>query len=195
MLREFFSRYIDDLTGLLKTIDLDAVERVGAVIWQAYRDGRTVFLIGNGGSAATASHFACDLAKGATVPGKRRVRAVSLTDNVALMTAIGNDIGYEELFTEQIANLARQGDVLVAISASGNSPNILHTLRWAKENGLVTVAVLGFDGGEAAKIAQHVVLAESRNYGLVEDFHLIFEHAVSQWLRQKIEVEGVLETG
>jgi D-sedoheptulose 7-phosphate isomerase len=195
MLREFFRRYIDDLTGLLGSIDPDAVERVGAVIWQAYCEGRTLFIIGNGGSAATASHFACDLAKGATVPGKRRVRAASLTDNVALMTAIGNDIGYEELFTEQIANLAEKGDVLIAISASGNSPNILHTLRWAKENDLITVAVLGFDGGEAAKIAEHAVVASSCNYGLVEDFHLIFEHALSQWLRQKIETEGVLETG
>lgn len=195
MPKEFFSQYTNDLSALLKAIDLDAVERVGLVIWRAYRDGRTVFIIGNGGSAATASHFACDLAKGATVPGKRRVRVVSLTDNVALMTAIGNDIGYEELFTEQVANLAEKGDLLIAISASGNSPNILHTLRWAKENDVVTVAVLGFDGGEAAKIAEHFVVAESRNYGLVEDFHLIFEHAMSQWLRQKIEAEGVPENG
>ncbi len=194
MPREFFSQYIEDLAALLRTIDLAAVERVGSVIWKAYCDRRAVFIIGNGGSAATASHFACDLAKGVTVPGKRRMRAVSLTDNAALMTAIGNDIGYDKLFTEQIANLAEKGDVLIAISASGNSPNILDTLRWANENDLVTVAVLGFDGGEAAKIAEHLVLAESRNYGLVEDFHLIFEHAMSQWLRHKIEAEGAPET-
>jgi D-sedoheptulose 7-phosphate isomerase len=194
MPKEFFSRYIDELTALLKTIDLDAVERVGSVIWDAYRGGRAVFIIGNGGSAATASHFACDLAKGATVPGKQRVRAASLTDNVALMTAIGNDIGYEQVFTEQLANLAEEGDVLIAISASGNSPNILDALRWGRENGLLTVGVLGFDGGEAATIAEHVVIAESRNYGLVEDFHLILEHAMSQWLRQRIEAEGVPAT-
>lgn len=194
MAREFFAGYVDGLTTLLQELDPDAIDRIGSVLWEAYRDDRSIFIIGNGGSAATASHFACDLAKGATVPGKRRVRATSLTDNVALMTAIGNDIGYEKLFTEQIANLAAAGDVLVAISASGNSPNVVDALRWAQGNGLVTVALLGFDGGKAATIAEHPVIAESRNYGLVEDFHLIFEHAMSQWLRQKIEAEGMPET-
>jgi D-sedoheptulose 7-phosphate isomerase len=194
MAREFFAGYVDGLTTLLQELDPDAIDRIGSVLWEAYRDDRSIFIIGNGGSAATASHFACDLAKGATVPGKRRVRATSLTDNVALMTAIGNDIGYEKLFTEQIANLASAGDVLVAISASGNSPNVVDALRWARDNGLVTVALLGFDGGKAATIAEHPAIAESRNYGLVEDFHLIFEHAMSQWLRQKIEAEGMPET-
>ena len=195
MAKEFVAEYVEGLSALLREIDLEAVERIGTVLWGAYRADRRIFIIGNGGSAATASHFACDLAKGATVSGKRRVRAISLTDNVALMTAIGNDLGYDRLFTEQIANLAGEGDVLVAISASGNSPNILDTLRWARENGVVTVGVLGFEGGEAAKIADHVVIAESRNYGFVEDFHLIFEHARSQWFRQKIENEGVPEAG
>jgi D-sedoheptulose 7-phosphate isomerase len=195
MAREFVARYLMGLTELLEETDLEAVDRVGAVLWEAYRDDRAVFLIGNGGSAATASHMACDLGKGATVPGKRRVRVLSLTDNVAWMTALGNDLSYEKLFTEQLANLARAGDVLVVFTASGNSPNILDALRWARERGLVTVAILGFEGGAAAGLAEHVVLFRSRNYGFVEDAHLILEHALSQWLRQRIEADGAPEAG
>ncbi len=186
----FVGSYLQGLTKLLGEIDLDAVDRIGARLWDAYLRDRRVFIIGNGGSAATASHMTCDFAKGASVPGKRRVRAISLTDNVAHMTAIGNDIGYEKLFTEQLANLAEPGDLLIALTASGNSPNILDALRWAGENGVETVGVLGFEGGEAAKLADLCVIARSRNYGFVEDFHLILEHALSQWMRERIATEG-----
>jgi len=190
MAKAFVGEYLRGLAQLLGEIDLDAVERIGARLWQAYVEDRRIFIIGNGGSAATASHMACDLAKGAAVPGRRRVRAISLTDNVAHMTAIGNDIGYEKLFTEQLANLAEAGDLLVVFTASGNSPNILDALRWARETGVATIGVLGFDGGEAARLADLCVVAPSRNYGFVEDFHLILEHALSQWMRQRIEHPG-----
>jgi D-sedoheptulose 7-phosphate isomerase len=195
MAKAFVGGYLEGLKSLLDEIDLGAVDRIGARLWQAYVEDRRIFIIGNGGSAATASHMTCDIAKGAAVPGKRRVRAISLTDNVAHMTAIGNDIGYEKLFTEQLANLAEPGDVLVAFTASGNSPNILDALRWAKGKGIQTIAVLGFDGGQAAHLADLSVIAGSRNYGFVEDFHLILEHALSQWLRTKIETAGVAEEG
>jgi D-sedoheptulose 7-phosphate isomerase len=190
MAKAFVGEYLQGLSALLSEIDLDAVERIGQRLWRAYEEDRCIFIIGNGGSAATASHMTCDLAKGATVPGRRRVRAISLTDNVAHMTAIGNDIGYEQLFTEQLANLAQPGDVLVAFTASGNSPNILDTLRWAKTNGVESIGILGFGGGEAAGLADLCVIACSRNYGFVEDFHLILEHALSQWLRARIEASG-----
>jgi D-sedoheptulose 7-phosphate isomerase len=195
MAKTFVGEYLQGLKALLDEIDLDAVERIGARLWRAYVEGRRIFIIGNGGSAATASHMTCDLAKGASVPGKRRVRAISLTDNVAHMTAIGNDIGYEKLFTEQLANLAEPGDVLVALTASGNSPNILDALRWAKAKAIETIAVLGFAGGQAAGLADLCLIARSRNYGFVEDCHLILEHALSQWLRTKIETAGVPEEG
>jgi len=194
MAKAFVGEYLQGLTKLLGGIDLDAVDRVGARLWQAYIEDRRIFIIGNGGSAATASHMTCDLAKGATVTGRRRVRAISLTDNVAHMTAIGNDIGYEKLFTEQLANLAEPGDLLVAFTASGNSPNILDALRWARERGVETIGVLGFEGGGAAKLADLCVIARSRNYGFVEDVHLILEHALSQWMRARIEAEGPPET-
>jgi len=191
MAKAFVADYLDGLTELLGGLDLDAIDRVGGLLWRAYLEDRRIFIIGNGGSAATASHMACDLAKGASVEGKRRMRAISLTDNVALMTAIGNDISYDKLFTEQIINLAHPGDVLLAYTASGNSPNILDTLEWANANGLVTVGILGFGGGKARDLSQHPVVVDSTNYGHVEDFHLIFEHALSQWLREKTESEGV----
>ncbi|MBM3501343.1 MAG: SIS domain-containing protein [Armatimonadetes bacterium] len=190
MAKAFVGQYLQGLIELLGEVDLDAVDRIGARLWRAYIEDRHIFIIGNGGSAATASHMACDLAKGATVPGKRRVRAISLTDNVAHMTAIGNDIGYEKLFTEQLANLAEAGDLLVVFTASGNSPNILDALRWAQGNGVETMGVLGFEGGEAARLTDLCVVARSRNYGFVEDFHLILEHALSQWMRERIEREG-----
>jgi len=190
MAKAFVAEYLQGLTKLLGEIDLDAVDRIGARLWQAYIEDQRIFIIGNGGSAATASHMTCDFAKGATVAGKRRVRAISLTDNVAHMTAIGNDIGYEKLFTEQLANLAEPGDLLVVFTASGNSPNILDALRWARANGVETVGVLGFEGGQAAELADLCVIARSRNYGFVEDFHLILEHALSQWMRERIEAEG-----
>jgi D-sedoheptulose 7-phosphate isomerase len=190
MAGQFVGQYLESLRALLAQADRAAADEVGRVLWAAYQRDATILVVGNGGSAATASHMACDLAKGATVAGKRRVRALSLTDNVALLTAIGNDISYEKLFTEQLANTARPGDVLVAFSASGNSPSILDALRWAREKGLVTVGILGFDGGSAAGIAEHTVVFRSRNYGLVEDAHLILEHALSQWMRQRVAEEG-----
>jgi len=190
MAKQFVADYLDRLTQLLAATDLEAVDRIAGLLWEAYLQDRVVFVIGNGGSAATASHMACDFAKGATVAGKRRLRVISLTDNVALMTAIGNDIGYEKLFTEQLAGLARPGDLLVAFTASGNSPSILDALRWARARGVVTVGVLGFEGGAAADLVEHRLIFCSRNYGLVEDAHLILEHSLSQWLRGKIEAEG-----
>ena len=107
-----------------------------------------------------------------------------------LLTAIGNDIGYEKVFTEHLANLAESGDLLIVFTASGNSPNILDALRWARQHGLETIGMLGFDGGEAAKLVDLCVIAKSRNYGFVEDLHLILEHALSQWIKAKIEQEG-----
>lgn len=190
MAKAFTEQYLHSLSRALSELDLDAVDRIGSRLWQAYADGRRIFIIGNGGSAATASHMACDLAKGATVPGKPRVRAMSLTDNVAHMTAIGNDIGYEKVFTEQLANLAEAGDLLVVFSASGNSPNILDALRWAKTAGVETIGILGFDGGSAAPLVDLRLIVPSWNYGVVEDCHLVLEHALTQWMRNRIEDDG-----
>jgi D-sedoheptulose 7-phosphate isomerase len=182
----FVASYLDGLRGVLDGLDHDAVARVIDVLWQAYRDGRRIFIIGNGGSAATASHMMCDLAKGCAAEGKPRVKAVSLTDNAALMTAIGNDIGYERLFTEQLRVLLEPGDVVVAITASGNSPNILDAVRYAREHGATAVGLIGFGGGRLKGMVDADVTVDSRNYGHVEDVHGVLEHLISQCLRERI---------
>ena len=186
----FVADYFEALAKLLRRSDGEAVARLGGLLWAAYEADRQVFLLGNGGSAATASHFACDLGKGTAVPGQRRFRALSLADNVAMLTALGNDIGYEKVFTEQLAALMRPGDLVVAISASGNSPNVVDAVEYANQAGGVTVALVGFGGGRLKEIAQQTVHFASDNYGLVEDAHLILEHALTQWLRRRLAGEG-----
>ena len=146
------SQYIASLQPLL--VDLAGMDftHVEAILLQAREEGRTIFIIGNGGSAATASHMANDLNKGATVSGQRRFRALALTDNVPLITAWANDTRYELIFVEQMANYLRPGDVLVAISGSGNSPNIIAAVEWARREGAVTVGLTGGNGGRLRRI-------------------------------------------
>jgi len=116
-------------------------------------------VVGNGGSASTASHMACDLSKNTLAGNRPRFRVMSLTDNVALMSALANDVGYEHVFKEQLVNLIRTGDVLIVLSGSGNSPNVLEAMRYARERSATVIAFLGFDGGEAAELADHAIVA------------------------------------
>ena len=145
--------------------------------------GSRVFFIGNGGSAATASHFANDLAIG-TRTLEKPFRVISLTDNVAVMTAIGNDYGYEQIFLQQLKTVMDPHDVVVAISASGNSPNLLTAIEWANAHGAITIGLTGFDGGRLASLAQQRVHIPSNKgeYGPVEDAHMILDHIVGNYL-------------
>ena len=181
--------YLQGLQTVLDEVDRAAVARVIDLVWEAYRGGRRVFLLGNGGSAATASHMMCDLAKGCAVEGKPPVKAMSLTDNAALLTAVGNDIGYERVFTEQLKVFLEAGDVVLAISVSGNSPNVLDAVRYARAHGAATVGLIGCGGGSLKDLVDVHVTVASRNYGHVEDLHAILSHLVSQCLRARIEAE------
>jgi D-sedoheptulose 7-phosphate isomerase len=183
----FARDYLSGLRTVLDEIDTEDVTRVVETLLDAYRRGRTIFIIGNGGSAATASHMMCDLAKGCGVEGKPRIKALSLTDNVSIMTAISNDVSYEKVFTEQLRVFLEEGDVVLGITASGNSPNILDAIRYANEHGATTIGFIGFGGGKLKALVDVNVTVSSRNYGYVEDVHCILEHLVSQCLRQKIE--------
>lgn len=176
-----YARYLGDLLG---RIDYDALQRAGDALDAARTASRTVFVIGNGGSAATASHFATDLAYVTKVTDGRPFRAISLADNNAYLTALGNDIGYDSVFVEQLRPLLGQGDVLLAISASGNSPNILKAVDYANAHGGVTVGFTGFDGGELARRAMVSVCVPTPKgeYGPVEDAHMIFDHMVTSFL-------------
>jgi D-sedoheptulose 7-phosphate isomerase len=183
-LSNYAARYAAYLMELLECLDLDAVGRAGVAFEEARHRDNTIFFIGNGGSAATASHCANDFGFGPRRIGGRPYRAISLTDNVAFMTAAANDTGHESMFVEQLKTLMRSGDVVVAISASGNSPNVLDAVRYAARHGATTIGLTGFDGGELLRIvdvAIHVSTPQG-DYGPVEDIHLILEHILSSYL-------------
>jgi D-sedoheptulose 7-phosphate isomerase len=154
----------------------------------AYERGANVFTCGNGGSAALASHFACDLGKG-TLIGKndrKPFRVISLADNVPLMTAWANDEGYEHVFAEQLRSLVLSGDLVFAISGSGNSPNIIRALALAKDYGARTVGLTGFEGGKMKELCDVCVIVPSEHMQVIEDFHLSATHAMSSVIRQRI---------
>lgn len=192
---EFAFSYLAELRQCLDAIPLADVGRFVECLERAYREDRQVFIIGNGGSASTASHMACDLAKNVYPPittrPLRRFRVTSLTDNVALITALANDCGYERVFSEQLQNVLAPGDLVIAISASGNSPNILQALAFARERGARIAALLGFDGGRAREMADVAVTVTSRDYGHVEDLHLMLNHLIAAWMRQLLRGAGV----
>jgi len=173
--------YFQQVSQLMGAVDLEQVEAAIQTLRQARDSGASIFVIGNGGSAATASHLATDLANAVRRAGQHPVRAFSLADNTACLTALGNDEGYEQVFVSQVDGLVRRGDVLVAISASGNSPNLVRAVELAKARGARTVGLLGFDGGRLRFLADDVVMVPSPTgaYGPVEDVHLMLSHAIT----------------
>lgn len=182
----FATAYLQHLRNLLSSLDTPAITEVAEHLSRARTDGRTIFLIGNGGSAATASHMANDLGMchaGTDAPG---FRAHALTDAVAIMTAIANDFGYEDMFVRQLEIHYRPGDVLLAISASGNSPNLLAAAAWVRARGGIVLGFLGFSGGALKDLCNSAVIArtEAGEYGPVEDIHLILDHLITLWLRR-----------
>jgi len=175
--------HITEVRAVLARIPIDAMERVVAIILDAYRRNKHVYILGNGGSASTATHFACDLSKATIVEGRARLRVTSLTDNVALLTAWANDTNYENVFAEQLCNLLNTGDVVIAISASGNSANVLAAIEAARGLGATTVGLVGFSGGSVKTAADTAIHVESDSYGVVEDCHLVLEHAITESTR------------
>ena len=178
------ARYLDQLAGLMATMDLAALHRITDRLRVARDAGATVFIAGNGGSAATATHWANDLNKAASRSGRRPFRCISLTDSTSWVTALANDEGYDRVFAGQLENLARPGDVLALISASGKSPNLLRAVEVAASRGMVTVALLGFDGGLLRDLVdEHLLIATpSGEYGLVESAHTIAADVVTTYL-------------
>ena len=178
-------------TQILSELDLSSIEKFIGLLLSARKEGKNVYFIGNGGSAATASHFANDLAIG-TRSKNLPFKVMSLTDNSSVITAIGNDYGYEQVFVKQLEACLGSGDLLVAISASGNSPNILKAVEYTKENNGITIGLTGFDGGELKKIVDHVlhVPTVKGDYGPVEDVHMILDHVVGNYLMQMCREES-----
>jgi len=189
---EGFARaYLGHLTDVLGRLDTKAVGKFVEIVLGARERGARIFFCGNGGSAATASHFANDLGIGTRSPAKP-FRAIALTDNVAVMTAIANDDGYDLMFVQQLQMLMQKGDVVVAISASGNSPNVLRAVEYANSGGAVTVGLTGFDGGRLKELVHHAVHVptEKGEYGPVEDAHMVLDHLVGSYLIRLVRAEN-----
>lgn len=184
--------YFEEMARSAASLDLVEVERAAAILLNAYTSGATVFSCGNGGSAAIANHLQCDHLKGVRTGTDLVPRVVSLSCNVELMTAIANDMGYDELFTYQLQSQARPGDVLIAISSSGRSPNIVGAVRWARQHRVHTIALTGFDGGGTRTSADVALHVDSGNYGVIEDLHQATMHALAQYVRQSRMAPGTV---
>ena len=180
----YFEDYSDEMMQAWKSLDFAEFDRAAVILSEAYARRAAVFSCGNGGSASIANHLVCDHTKGIRTKSDLVPRVLSLSNNVELITAISNDIGYEDVFTYQLQSHAVSGDVLVAISSSGRSANIVRALTWARENDVHTIAITGFEGGPARTLADAAIHFPCTNYGIVEDLHQAVMHALAQYIRQ-----------
>ena len=177
--------YIGGLNECLGELSQQNIEEIADIISNACRKSKQIFIMGNGGSATTASHFAGDLRIGAATEGKPRVQATSLTDNQALITAIANDKGYEYIFEEQLIGQLKEGDVVIGISGSGNSTNLLKAIEYARRNGATAIGFIGFGGGKLKELVHRSIVLSSNDYGQVEDVHLSLAHIISYLVRRR----------
>lgn len=184
--------YFRSLAETIARIPLTNIETISDILIRAYDQQRTIYLFGNGGSAALASHFACDLAKGTINGSAKRFRVLALTDNVPLMTAWANDSSYEDIFAEQLAIFAMPGDVAFAISASGNSPNVLKALKVAREAGVITTGLTGFEGGKMRALCDAAIVIPADNMQLIEDLHLCVTHSLFTCIRFRLSRQAPL---
>ena len=177
--------YKESLRQALDTIDLGEVTQAIEILSEARAQGRTIFVCGNGGSASTASHFACDMIKGASFQRESRFRIMALTDSMPTITAYSNDVSYDCVFAEQLRNFAQAGDVVMAISGSGNSPNVVHAVAYANSIGCRTIGLTGRDGGKLGALAQFRIHAGEPHMGRIEDCHLIVCHMICYYFMEQ----------
>jgi len=191
----FIKNYFKELKETIDEISIEAIKKVTDILYDAYKKDKQIFIIGNGGSASTASHFACDLNKGTLQrvydEKEKRFRVISLTDNVAHLTALANDLSYNDIFSQQLKNLVNPGDIVVAITGSGNSKNILNAVDTASKSGVITIGFLGFDGGKLKDKVDYYIHIPSNHYGRIEDLHLVLAHLISSYLTEMKKNEGI----
>jgi len=180
--REFVDDYYRRFVEVLETFDRAPMAGVLATLERVRDGGGTIWVAGNGGSAAIADHTVCDATKGTHVEGQPPLRTISLNSNVAMLTAISNDIGYEDVYRRQLAYYLKPNDAVLLVSSSGNSPNVVEACRYARERGTPTIAFVGFGGGALRELADHVVWIPIDNYGVVEDTHQSLIHVITQYL-------------
>lgn len=191
-MNDWISNYVAAQKAALDSIPVDAVARLIDRLKEAWREERQIFVFGNGGSAANASHFAVDLGKGASDKLSKRFRVLSLNENASWITALGNDYAYEDIFVRQLQNYARPGDVLLTMSVSGNSPNLVKAVEWAARNGLHTIALVGAKRGRLAELAQDVLVVADTHYGRVEDSHMGICHILCYAFMERPETAAAV---
>ncbi|MEN6440728.1 MAG: SIS domain-containing protein [Syntrophobacter sp.] len=189
-MNSFALNYIQVLRRNLLEIDIDRIHRISELILNVHRNGNQVFIMGNGGSASTASHFACDLTKCSPPNGGRRLRVMSLNDNTPILTAWANDVGYDAVFREQLTNYLLPDDVVIAITASGNSPNVLNAVEYARTVGAISIGLIGFTGGKLQHMVDECVIVDNDNYGQVEDIHMMLSHMIAQYVGKMMQDGG-----
>lgn len=180
-------QYFEELRRVAALVSHDVIDQIAAIVLGAFESERTVYIFGNGGSAALASHFACDLGKGtAHCNGGKRLRVLALTDNVPTLTAWANDLSYEDAFSEQLRNFVQAQDVAFAISGSGNSKNVLNALQVARETGATTVGISGFEGGKMKALCDVCAIVPSNNMQIIEDLHLAMAHSIFRIVHSRV---------
>ena len=195
-MKDYLNEYAAALNGAMQTLDSGQFEKIISLLAEAYKNDKQIFIAGNGGSAASANHFVCDFGKNATPfksagPGNRRFRIISVSDNIEKITAIANDIALEEIFRQQLINLMRKGDVLIAVSASGNSPNIVRACEYAKEMSSPLITLSGFNGGKIKDLADAAIVVPLTSYEQIEDIHLMILHMIVYYFKNHPEVLGL----
>lgn len=190
--KEHFTDYFDRLTDAIKHIDIESLENIVNILLKAREEGKTTYIFGNGGSAANASHIAGDFLKGISYGLEKRFRVHCLNDNMAATTAITNDLTYDEVFVEQLKTFLNPGDVVIGISGSGNSENVLKAMEWAGRNKAHTVGVVGYKGGKLINMVETAVLAPITDMEITEDIHIIVFHAIKQHIIKKIKGDKIV---
>lgn len=191
----YFTEYAKEMARASETINSEAMDRAADILIAAYESGARMFSCGNGGSASIANHMQCDHTKGVRTATDLTPHVLSLSTNVELLTAIANDVGYGAVFVYQLQSQAAPGDVLIAVSSSGRSRNIVDAITWARDNGLRTIAITGFGGGNARTAAEVAIHVDSTNYGVVEDLHQAVMHALAQFVRQsRLSADAIATT-
>ena len=190
MYQELLDAYRAELIEHINRVDAKQFQAFIKILLNAYREDKQVFIMGNGGSAATANHFVCDFGKNAVQGDKRRFRILSVCDNIEKITALGNDFSFDEIFRQQLINLMNDGDALIAISASGNSPDLVRALEYANERHAHIVSLAGFQGGKIKELSEVCMVAEMSSYERIEDMHLMILHMVVCFMKAHQELLG-----
>jgi len=183
--KDWIKHYLDAGVRLIRALPLEEIDALIEIVEEAHNNEKQIFIFGNGGNAASASHLACDLGKGASDKLDKRFRVVSLNDNTAWLTAIGNDYAYEDVFFRQLENFARPGDVVISGSVSGNSPNLVKAFEWAKQQKLTTISITSSRRGRMSDLATLPIVLPDEHYGRVEDMQMLIYHLIAFWFIEK----------